>query len=150
MQRHGSRPGKERDAAADLGYPDTYARARVAEVSRSASEANARSVCESNCYNTRPRGGGSTMLQIATILQALAILFSVAAIVTLSRWAAVAKWLMILASGAAVLGASRSYSPIDSAESETGRSFSHAALVDAVSSRCETSTAGSRAGYTDS
>ncbi len=44
------------------------------------------------------------MLQIATILQVLAILFSVAAIVTLSRWAAVAKWLMILASGAAVLG----------------------------------------------
>ena len=45
------------------------------------------------------------MLHIATILLALSVLCSIAAIITFSRWTAVAKWLMLLANGAAVLGA---------------------------------------------
>jgi hypothetical protein len=45
------------------------------------------------------------MLHIATILLTLSILFSIAAIVVFSRSAAVARWLMLLANGAAVLGA---------------------------------------------
>ena len=45
------------------------------------------------------------MLRIATVLLALAMLFSVAAIVSFARSPAVAKWMMLLANGAAVLGA---------------------------------------------
>jgi hypothetical protein len=46
-----------------------------------------------------------SMLHIATILLTLSSSFSVAAIAALLRWAEVAKWLMLLANCAALLGA---------------------------------------------
>ncbi len=104
MTRHGLTLGKDRDAAAGLRYPDSC-RHCAAMQCPSTSRANAWRIREWDCENAGPRRDGSTMLHIATSLLALTVLSSAAAIVVFSRSAAAARWIVLLANGAAVLAA---------------------------------------------